>query len=394
MWGDRRARVMSPSRPAPRFEGDALTIEVECRMNRASTMGVSHAVTIHPDWSVDTPHDLDAERIATAFGGYTSCLDLVDRTIPAFRLMLGRLTRHDPLPVRRDKRGSWRVAPRQQFDACCRRVSFSSPAIAGQHLRSTDHLAREAAVPRWQLAQLLTATERRWGPWEGAPLGVERVEPLIREVGGAVELWRAGIRPEDVAAIAEIARPVREALPVEFFLGAVYANPDRTWLASVLAHRPDGETATWLAWLDSPEGGRKPERWAAWLDMGASKANTRFAVENGIDPQRVLMSAALARREIGVVARDMVEWSRRGCDPSADHYGMLARHGIETQYPSAAVLDMLVSDVGVLGFPEFDRTELAVMLAVAGTARGVLHAFRSGIRSARELDIEVRDRRA
>ena len=44
---------------------------------------------------VATPHDLDAERIAAAFGGYTSCLELVDPVIPAVRASMGMQTRRD-----------------------------------------------------------------------------------------------------------------------------------------------------------------------------------------------------------------------------------------------------------------------------------------------------------
>ena len=58
--------------PAP--GGRSLSTLVECRTSRSSVRGEPHRVSIAPDWSVQTPHDLDAERVGVAFGGYASCL--------------------------------------------------------------------------------------------------------------------------------------------------------------------------------------------------------------------------------------------------------------------------------------------------------------------------------
>lgn len=71
--------------------GGPLTLMLECRLSPTAVTGERHPVTIHADWRVETPHDLEAERVAAAFGGYTSCLELVDRTLPAFRTSLRML---------------------------------------------------------------------------------------------------------------------------------------------------------------------------------------------------------------------------------------------------------------------------------------------------------------
>jgi hypothetical protein len=64
--------------PSP--DGEPLTLKVRCWTSRSSKAPVTrHPVTIHPDWSVTTPHDLESERVAAAFGGYLSCLDLATR---------------------------------------------------------------------------------------------------------------------------------------------------------------------------------------------------------------------------------------------------------------------------------------------------------------------------
>lgn len=81
-----RGRAGSASRElldlAPRPDGGPLTIVVECRTSPRARTGALHEVAIQPDWTLSTPHDVEAERVAAAFGGYTSCLTLIDETIP------------------------------------------------------------------------------------------------------------------------------------------------------------------------------------------------------------------------------------------------------------------------------------------------------------------------
>ena len=64
-----------------------LVIKVPCRTSaEPGARAKVHAITLEADGSVTTPHDLDNERIAAALGGYLSCLDLVDKAVPAFHL--------------------------------------------------------------------------------------------------------------------------------------------------------------------------------------------------------------------------------------------------------------------------------------------------------------------
>ncbi len=53
-----------PTGPAP--GGRALTATVECRTSRSAIHGEPHGIIIRTDWSVQTPHDLDAERVGMA----------------------------------------------------------------------------------------------------------------------------------------------------------------------------------------------------------------------------------------------------------------------------------------------------------------------------------------
>ena len=66
--------VGGPLAPTP--DGTDLVVPIEC-----STAGprsgpyVSHPLVLRPDWTATVPHDLDAERVAAAFGGYVTCLE-------------------------------------------------------------------------------------------------------------------------------------------------------------------------------------------------------------------------------------------------------------------------------------------------------------------------------
>lgn len=366
-----------PTGPAP--GGRALTATVECRTSRSAIHGEPHGIIIRPDWSVQTPHDLDAERVAVALGGYASCVELVDIAVPALRAAIERLTRQEPLPIRRDKRGDWRILPSQQFSDCCARVAFPSIEVAARHLHGAAHVARQHAAREWQLEALLAAAERAWA-WDEAPGCDAGVRRLVREEGGVADLWRAGIRPDQLPGIAATVPAVAEPLPVSFYLGTVYAGADHEWMGAVAAHRPDGDTAAWLAWLDSPAAGRDAALWGAWLDLGVRRDGVRIAVELGLDPKRAHEVARMTGRNVGIVARDIVRWALAGCEPTATHFTLLARHGLEYSCPSAGGVDRLVAEVERRGLGRgVSRTELGVMLIFHGTQPAVLAALASAL---------------
>lgn len=385
MGGGRGVPIVLPA-VGPSPDGGPLELMVECRTSRTALRGDRHPVVIHADWSVATPHDLDAERVAVAFGGYTSCMELVDETVPAFHAAMHVLTRCTRLPVRRDKRGRWRIMPAHQIAGCCRLAHFSTIAAAGVHLRNPPHLARQHGVPEWQLGDLMEAAAPSWGEWEGAPHGAEDVRHLVREVGGPTDLWRAGVRPDDVLALAQVASAVREPLPVSYYLGMAYGPADAEWVRELVAHRPDGDTAAWLAWSDSPRNADSAQ-WAAWLDLGVPRRDVRFAVESGLDPQRVPAIADRLGSPLGVTARDVVRWAEAGCHPTAEHFAFLARYGLEHTHPHPGSVDALVKDADHRALAQMpDRTELAVMLLVLGTRQLVLGALAGGVRSLADIE--------
>lgn len=386
-----RMRTAAPDTgPAP--GKGPLELMVECRTSKIASSGISHPVTIHSDWTVATPHDFDAERIAAAFGGYTSCATLVESTIPAFRASLEFLNRRSEIPLRADKKNGWRVHLVDQRPGCCRGHAFTSAAVAAHHMRTAKHLAAQHDVPEWQMDAVMTSAETAWGAWEETPAVDADVARLIRDPNGIAELWRAGIHPDRIPELAGAAAVV-EPLPTMYFLGLTYGNVNRRWLSRVMAHRPDPDTATWLTWLDEPQRMGTADDWGLWLGFGISKKDVLMAMRANLPPSAVYTIATLTGWPEHVAAQYLTAWAHAGCSPTPNHFMALKRHGVEYPRPLIGAIDALCHDAEVLlGFDvepyrfSIDRTELAVMLEILGTRHEVINSLRRGVRTVAGLD--------
>jgi hypothetical protein len=377
---------------APTPDGTALEFSLQCRSSRTSTRGAKHAVTIHPDWTVTTPHDFETERIAMAFGGYTSCLDLVDHTIPAFRGALGILTRRERHGVRWESGDGWRLPLEQQAEHCCRAYRFASVESAARHSRTASHLARLHDLPQWQLGALMKAAQLAWGEWEGDAPSAAGVVDLVREVGGVDELWIAGVHPRELPALASAAVAVGGPLPVSYFLGMTYGNGDAEWMRQVLRFRPDPDTAAWLSWVDHPTKAASASNWAKWLSFGLPRADTLTAIDANLSADHVCAIAATLGWSEPITAKFVVAWAKADCYPTVAQFELLARSGVQYSRPSRSTVDLLVSEMErtlMIGVPVSrlsDRTSLGVLLALLGTRREVLHAIENGLDDFADLD--------
>lgn len=344
---------------------------MECRTSPGRPSSVRHPVTIDPDGTVTTPHDLEAERVAVAFGGYCSCLILTDRLVPALQAMLPLLGRRTRPELRRDARGGWRLPRGSQVPGCCRNRKYPSAEKAIWHLRNPEHLAGQYDLPLWLLADLLAAA----GPWT-PPVVDARTAALVRELDGVTKLWRAGIHPDEIPALAAVAVVVGEPLPVAYFLSLTYGEVDRTWLAGVLAHRPDPETATWLAGLSDPQRWGDAQTWGRWLGFGLPQPDTLTAVQAQVPPEFVVDTAVVTGRPEHVVAKHLAVWAAVGCSPTPRQLGWLDRHGVQAPRPSRGAIDAVCAEVPDTGW---GRTELALLLEVLGTRHDVVRAVRGGL---------------
>ncbi|RHW25407.1 hypothetical protein D0Z08_19460 [Nocardioides immobilis] len=363
---------------------------IECRTRRTASRGKPHDVTINPDWSVRTPHDLEAERIAAAFGGFTSCLDLVDRVVPAVRSALGVLLRRTPSPVRRTRDHSGPVGERVRWHVAtarscrCSAGTFPDAGAAAGHLRSIAHLTRQYDVQRRQLTEVLAAVETVWGPFDAVPPRAETVRRLVREPLGVEQLWEAGLHPDDIAALATCATGVTEPLPASYYLGAAYAGVDLDWLRRTVASNPDPSIAAWLAWL-TPEAGASLDAVGAWLELGLSRRQVLALVERTVPAQAALDLAAQTGRTPRAAARDLAMWAEARTLPSVEHFRLLDEHGLGSDYrPSGPAIDRVCEIAARLG-AEVPRTDLGVVLAIAGSVPEVERLLARGLRAATDL---------
>lgn len=385
------------SGPAP---GDQpLTLNIECFNAVSGAGGEKHQVTIDADlnWSVTTPHDAEAERIAVAFGSDASCVTHMERTVEAFRASLGVLTRAERVPLSVGRGGSWQVGQGHSIAACCRGTLFGSAAAAARHTRSPKHLAKQHRVQLRHINAFLDAAATAWGSWDACPEFDPRLERLVREPGGVNELWQAGIHPDDVAGLAAVGSVVDESLPLRFFLGLVYGSADRQWVSEVLTYHPDPDTAAWLAWLDTPQKRAEPRTWGQWLSFGISKAHVVVAINAGLQPEYVREVASSNRWSINGVAAQFVKWANVGCALKPRHFHALKRHRVYSPQPSGRAIDSLlelVTQGSTIQMPASwerpDRTELAVMLEILGNRYAVIRALNHGVRTVDDLDAYVK----
>jgi len=382
--------------PAP--GGGPLELDIECFNSVSGAGGEKHHVTVHADgdWSITTPHDAEAERIAVAFGSDASCVTHMERTVAAFRASLRVLTRSVRVPLSVGRGGSWQVGQAHSLARCCRSTLFGSAAAAARHTRSPKHLAAQHRVQLKHIEAFLDAAAATWGSWEACPDFDPRIERLVRETGGVGDLWQAGIHPTDIPELAAVGSVVDEPLPVRYFLGLVYGRADRQWVSEVLAHHPDPDTAAWLVWLDWPQTRATPAAWGQWLSFGISKAHVIIAIEAGLTPEHVREVATSNGWSISGVAAQFVKWASVGCSLKAGHFHALKRHRVYSPQPSGRAIDSLCEWVAQA--PNWnpaasqelpDRTELAVMLEILGNRHAVLRALNHGVRTVDDLDAYV-----
>jgi len=388
----------STPRSGPEPGEEPLQLVVRCRTSRTTEDALTHPITIHPDWSVTTPHDLDAERVGMALGGYCSCVELVDATIPALRSVIDVLTHPVTAEVEPTKSGRWAV---QRAHACCRSREFSGIVPAARHLRSVTHLVKSVRARRRlpldeaQFEELLAGFERNRGSFQQAPR--HRAEALVREAGGLDDLWVCGIPPDEVVRLAAVAVGVVEPLPVAFYLSLVYRSLDREWLGQAVAPCPDPDIATWLAWQDAPHDRAPAAEWGGWLAFGVPRRALLALLDLAVPVQRASALATALAVPTPVVARELGTWALAGCTPTLGHFLVLRDHDLTAASPSTRAIDLLGVEVDALlaggRSASVTRTDVAVLLEVLGTRRAVLGVIRRGVRQAGHLrDVEAVDR--
>jgi hypothetical protein len=362
------------------WSGD-LVFRIECRSEAGCVSKVRHEIAIHDDWSISTPHDLDSERVAAAFGGYCSCVELVDHTLPLMYESLARVARRAQPVLRRGKQLEWHV-PARELVACCSRRGYASVRAIAGHLRSPAHLAKLLALPLWQVNVILRNASSACRPDLGAESPSAR---FVREQDGLKELWQSGIHPETIPLLASYASVVDEPLPVSYFEGAVYSGHHAEWVNDVLQYRPNPDTAAWLVWQEPPDLLADAAELGRWLGYGVSRSDFLVAMRETIPSYLVMNVADATSWSQQTAARAVIDWARAGCLPTPQHFAEIARRGMDYSKPGREAIDLAMGEVRGVDAP-IDRTELGVMLAILGNRPELVAAVRRGARNVATLN--------
>lgn len=368
---------LSPLPPAP--DGGGLTLHVLCSTTADFTSTTRHTVELAPDWSVTTPHDMAAERVAAAFGGYLSCLHLADRVVPAVRAALQLNARRGVPRMKRAMKGTWRAVP-SSAGRCCRAVPTAGQAAA--HLRGVEHVAARVGghvtLTATVLEQVL-ATHREAGSFRLPPDSAELLRRCVSGTSGGVAIWEAGLHPQVVAAIHdEVVGPDGPPLPEALYLGVVSRRPDLAWMADTVAaaaravgapitRYDTGHLAEWLAWTQTPLDRKQRQVRAGWLATGVPRTCIEVLSDAGYSPVDAQRLATGTRRSVPGAAGLLADWVGAGCRPSVDALLSLYADGVPPwQAPSKQLIAWLRSHLGDLA-QRYTTTDLGLMLVREGS---------------------------
>lgn len=396
-----------------------IEVTVQCRTHRDQPSRARHLITIHPDWSISTPHDLEAERIAAALGGYLSCLHLADSVIPAARAGLMRQARiSSPLvwlarATTTKTRAGWAVL--DPIEGCCDRSGFQTVRGASAHTRSLGHLCHEFGVPRWQLKPVLGAilkahSDAQFGEgksdpcdWPLAP-STESASDVTCERHGAAALWLAGLHPETVAAIHR-QLGASTPLPARTILSVAMCSPNVAWMRATLAalgpslgeYEPEtprfsdaneilhadtisGEIssgsnlALWLAATYEPRDKQEPSLRAQWLASGIPRRIIPILWRANYTLTGLASLATAMNASTPSAALKVSHWIEKGWCPPIGDLTLLTRIGSQSvEAPSAHEVQRLSRELSA----GIRLTVLAVWLSAFPPVNLAVKEFRS-----------------
>lgn len=356
--------VLTESMPPGPGTG-SLTLAIECTSTPDARFGVRHAVTINPDWTVTTPHDLESDRVAAAFGAWSSCVVFAERVVPAYRHMHDILT--GIVAPRRDERGRWRS---RGAEGCHGPHTHTSLHAAIRHDVSVEHVARRYHVPAWRIEEIAAEARRAW---------TTAADPALIDGGAAgySHLWARGIHPARAARIAKPlpphGRPYRPSVVESIEAGVL----DPQWLSAVAEVYSTKAFVAWAAQQTERSRAGDIDGIRALRDIGIAPGDAILALDRGVTAESITAVASRTGVAAARITRWLVLWSRIGCTPNADHYRLLDAMGLLTTIARDSDVTYVLREAERQG-RAVDRTEIGVMLAIEPSPARVLAAIRSG----------------
>lgn len=368
--------MVTPLRPSP---GGPLTFTVSCG-------GAAHGVTLEVDWTLRTPHDLDAERVLTAFGGTSACVHLADQVVPAARRWLARQLRLE-LPVLRvsaDGAPVDPVCPRCPSPRAEVRLDLPDQA---EHARTVAHVAREQRCDAEQLRRVCAALSqahglhRRTGPSDAE---LEAVEACVAPAGQGLLLWQVGLRRERIQELHRRVSYPGLPLPAAFYLQLLNGQSGDAglpWLRrAARVRRYSSFLLDWLVQARAAGATALPPDRQAWLELRLPGRTVRLLSEAGYAAPEVSALGAGARLSAGEAGRWLEAWVTAGCRPAPHQLLQLSAYGLGwNRVPSAAALTRLLAEVGA---PDGARTDLALLLLASGSVPSAKAWLAAGVQDA------------
>ncbi len=352
---------------SPDPTGQPLVLTVTCSTDPRRVGHRTHPIVLHADWSVDTGHDLEAERFTVAFGGFLSCLDLVDRVLPAVRSYVGRQLRADLPELSLGVGYRWTSASR--VETCCAgSTSFATAAAASAHVRGARHVAAEHGARTTQVSSLGRRVLAAHGVRDPVPLPRDAVRlvgqqvPTLRDV---LALWDAGISPDVVEQVHGVAGHGRP-LPPAFYLGVLSRRPDLKWIAETAASAPEREVHTWLAWSETDRDRAEPTLRGEFLRLGVSHSDLTALSTSAYRPADVALLARELRMTPTAAARALAQLASADCFPAVPDLVAVARRAdVGLSAVTGPAVERLVFSLAALGI-RGTREEHAFALMLCG----------------------------
>lgn len=382
--GTRESRGLPPA-PA----GQDLTIEIPCTAAPGTKDGLMHPITIHPDWSVTTMHDLVAERVGREFGAWCSCLHFVDRVVPAYRDALGIIL----TPTQLESDGAWWQSSEPWTpDAGCEASEHQTRNLgrALAHEISPQHHAGRYGADRWMLEEhdrVVVEQYRSLMKLAGNAWAAAADQRVITDAPeSVVMLWESGMLSTQIEAIARSLPSAVLPLSPAFYRQAHFEHDDIDWLCQAIGAFPDREIAEWAAHLDERTGQVDPAMlWRLWELQLSPRLAIDF-IDSRIPIERLADLATRPGISAGTAARFLIDWERVGLRPTDIHYRVLEAHGSALlARPQASAVEQAVDDARRITGNLPDRTELAVMIALGADLSLIQEALRCGITAATDL---------
>jgi len=370
---------MNDEQVPPHPSGGSLELQIRCYVDPKHVRARTHPIVLHPDWSVDTGHDLETERFSVAFGGYLSCLALHDKVVPAVRVYVQRQLRVAMPEIELGVGGRWSV-PRRVDGCCAGFTSHATAPAAAQHYRSARHVATEVSGARVSTVKAL-GKQVLWAHGTADPARLPRaaltlVGSCVRTRSDLELLWNAGLTPQLVETVHAEAGNGR-VLPTNFYLGVLAKRPDLKWVHDSAAKAPDRDVHEWLVWTEGHNDRLHPQQRGQWLELGISLRDVAVLSDTAYRPQDVRELARQTGFSTTRAGALLASWVQAECLPSIPALAAVCRMSdCGPDRVTKTAVDVVADLTGLCG----PREQLAFALILCGApslAAHVIHATNS-----------------